>query len=238
MNVKDIPFHGHLFDFECHSLGEDIYVGDSIIKYKTYDTEKSEYWFNHIKPDDLVIDVGANIGWFSKIASLKTSNIIAIEPEDKAFSLLERNCPGIELYKLCAGNSIEEVGLIVSSDNYGDNRTSIHGNIKRRQNTIDNIVAGRKVSAIKIDTQGWEPNVIAGAVSTINNMDPGGLIIMEYWPFGLAKNDFDSSFLKPFLSQFSSVTFTPNPLSTDAILDNFTESSKNMDLFGDFILVK
>lgn len=236
--TANINYNGHEFDFVCHPLGTDIYIGDAIIHHGMYDESKTQLWYDNIQPGDLVIDVGANIGWFSKIASLKGADVIAIEPDPKAFSLLKQNCPNIESYQLCAGNSTDNIKLQVSEENYGDNRTGSAG-IVCHQNTIDNIVGDRVVAAIKIDTQGWEPNIINGALSTIKNMKPGGLVIMEYWPYGLKLNNFNGSFLTEFYKLFTEITFVHVDGTVKQITeDDFESMATTYENFGDLIAYK
>lgn len=234
----DVIYDGHNFKFTCHDLGKDIYVGDAILKHGIYDDVKTSIWYNHIQPGDLVIDVGANIGWFSKIARIKGADVIAIEPDPKAYSLLIDNCPDIEAYQMCAGNSTDGVKLWLNDDNYGDNRTGSAG-IDCIQNTLDNIVGDRPIAAIKIDTQGWEPNIIAGAANTIKNMKSGAMVIMEYWPYGLKLNEFDVKFLETYLGLFSSSTYHHNDGSIrDLPLADFDTMADNMHNFGDIVSIK
>jgi FkbM family methyltransferase len=42
--------------------------------------EVTEYWFNDIRPDDRVIDIGANVGAFCIRASRFSRHIVAVEP--------------------------------------------------------------------------------------------------------------------------------------------------------------
>lgn len=233
-----VSYRGHSFEFTCHDLGSDPYVGDAILRHGMYDGGKTDLWYDHIQPGDLVIDVGANIGWFSKIARIKGADVIAIEPDPKAFSMLVTNCPHIEAHQLCAGKSTDNVKLWLNEDNYGDNRTGSVG-IDRAQDMIDNIVGDRIVAAIKIDTQGWEPNVIAGALQTIKKMKTGGLVIMEYWPYGLSLNGFGYEFVQNYLSLLPASTYIRNDGTVCNIADiDFDKMAANMHDFGDFVSIK
>jgi hypothetical protein len=51
--------------------------------------EVPEYWFSDIRPDDRVIDIGANVGAFCIRASRLSQHIVAVEPVTA--SLLEEN---------------------------------------------------------------------------------------------------------------------------------------------------
>ena len=62
-----------------------------------------EYDFLNINKNDVVLDVGANIGDFTLLASLKANKVIAIEPNIGTFALLRRNIQSL-------GNVIPEFG--------------------------------------------------------------------------------------------------------------------------------
>ena len=188
----DTHYDHHSFRFYTHNKSE--LVTDYILQFGSWEPTLVDQWYNHINEGDLILDIGANIGWYTKIANLKGAISIAFEPDPKNFKILEKNsCPRNELYNICAGNSTEDVMLQLSDNNFGDNRTSTEGDIICKQNTVDNIVGDRakQIRAIKIDTQGWEPNIILGAINTLKNVADDCLIIMEYWPYGLYRNGFN-----------------------------------------------
>jgi len=191
----NINYKGHTFDFLIHDQPE--HVSSAIAENGEWEPALSDLWYNHINAGDLVIDIGANLGWYTKLANLKGATCIAIEPEPNNFTLLQKNCDeNNEFYNICAGKDTTDIKLKLSKDNnFGDHRTSIDGDITCKQNTIDNIVGDRanKIRAIKIDTQGWEPNIILGAINTLKNVSDDCLLIIEYWPYGLHQNNFSQT---------------------------------------------
>lgn len=61
-------------------------IGKSIYRFGLYDLAVTGLLFRLIKPGDLVIDVGANIGYMSKLACFLTGpfgQVIAYEPNVK-----------------------------------------------------------------------------------------------------------------------------------------------------------
>lgn len=191
-NVATIVYRDHIFSMETHGHS-DKYFSEELLNGKIWEPILTDIWYNHINDGDLVLDIGANLGWYTKIANLKGANCISIEPDIKNFEFLQKNCSTKnELYNICAGADTSNIMLKLSNENYGDNRTSILGDIVCKQNTVDNLVGNRanKIRAIKIDTQGWEPNILLGALQTLKNVPNGCLIIIEYWPFGLNENGF------------------------------------------------
>jgi FkbM family methyltransferase len=54
--------------------------------YRNYDVQGVP-----LRPGDLVLDIGANQGFFSCYAAQKGARVIAFEPDEKSFATLERN---------------------------------------------------------------------------------------------------------------------------------------------------
>jgi FkbM family methyltransferase len=135
-----------------------------------------------VSPDAIVVDVGANIGYFTLqfAKCLNKGTVIALEPEQVNFSGL---CWLIEKYKL--SDRVKAVQAAVS-DHPGELRLKIDpfhpGNHKLADDgvlvsvtTIDALVAEHgnpKVSFIKIDVQGAEKNVLSGAIQTLEQWYP------------------------------------------------------------------
>lgn len=234
--MKPITINYKHHNFILHTRDEsDVYFSNHLINGEIWEPPLTDIWYDHINTGDLVLDVGANLGWYTKIANLKGAKSIAFEPHIGNYEILSRNCFDTnELYNICAGNSTQDVMLQLSNTNFGDNRTSPTGDIVCKQNTIDNIVGDRasQIRAIKIDTQGWEPNIIAGAVNTLNNVPNDCLIIIEYWPYSLHLNGFSSDAYNQLFEIFKSAPrYFPHNI-------NWEEVKLNEYIHCDLVLYK
>ena len=137
-----------------------------------------------LSSDSVVIDVGSNIGITTSILSRFVPNgqVISIEPNPEVFNILELNM---------RQNEIKNVSpfQIALSDNQGQvafNPDSAFGHLLHEDNqnfggisvettTLDLLVERldlKQVDFIKIDVEGFEPNVIAGAKKTIARFQP------------------------------------------------------------------
>jgi len=131
----------------------------------------------NLKKDDVVIDIGANVGIFTlKVAKTigRDGLCIAIEPDLSNFKLLEENTNKynnvIRLQK-AIGNKEGYVKLYL--------KTSLEHSIKRdygmgyiicKMETLDQIVEKlnlQKIDFIKIDVEGAEVEVLEGAKRTL-----------------------------------------------------------------------
>jgi FkbM family methyltransferase len=157
-------------------------------------------WIAGFSPDEVLLDCGANVGMYTVwAAATRKARVYAFEPESQNYALLNRN---IELNGLservvayCMGLS-DAAGLTTLY--LGDNRLggSNHAvgealnfelqpmQTLARQGCIsaklDDLVAAGAVPVpnhIKIDVDGFEPRVIAGAMKTLANPAVKSLLI-------------------------------------------------------------
>ncbi len=176
-------------------LSNDEFIGKRVAlrKYEQYETE---VMMKNIDEGDVVVDVGANIGYYSVLVAEKVGpkgRVFAIEPEEKNFEILKKNIEtnkfrNVKLIKAGAGVRNEERILEVSQNNYGDHRvgsqiSDVRCQEKERQRVkiirLDDVIED-KVDLLKIDTQGFEPYVIEGSKRIIEEDRPE--IFLEYTP--------------------------------------------------------
>ena len=171
-----------------YNLYKNIFECREIQKFKT-----------SIKPGDIVIDAGANIGFFTILfAKLVGSagRVIAFEPDLQNFSLLKSrasNYKNISLINAALSDSAGILDLYLSLDLNVDHRTYDSGENREKISVTsfklddylqDNKIA--KVDFIKTDLQGYDPIAIRGMKKTIANTKKL-TIHAEFWPWGIIK---------------------------------------------------
>lgn len=135
-----------------------------------------------------VIDVGANIGFFTlRFADWvgPRGRVIALEPDDENFQWLghrigkRRDTKNIHLMQAAATSFDGTVRLTRNPAHPGDHRIGESG-VEVQAVTIDSL-SGRfgSPSMIKIDVQGAEMQVLAGALATIRRARPALLIEVD-----------------------------------------------------------
>jgi FkbM family methyltransferase len=139
----------------------------------------------NIKPNDVIYDVGANIGLYSMaIAKAVDTRLFAFEPNPETFTKLNKN---ISLNKFCSikafnfalGNKDSITDFLMSnqperSSFYKYNaawNTKIKKTIQVEVKQIDSLCLPLP-QHIKIDTEGAEPLVLQGATQTILKSKP------------------------------------------------------------------
>ena len=153
---------------------------------------------NVIHKNDVVIDVGANIGrWSLFVAHLyKTQMIYAFEPFQETFMKLQKNISLNQQFKIQTVNQAvsDSEGKIAMSVrdcfNTGMNQINLASPDKNLSAVrldffceINNI---QKIDVIKIDVEGFEMNVLKGSENLIKQWHPK--IICEIDDFLLSQN--------------------------------------------------
>lgn len=159
------------------------------------DIQRLNFYKNIISQNDLVFDIGANIGNRTKLFNRLQAKVIAIEPQAYCFNLLTKiygNKKNIKLIHTAIGNEIGDVEMSVSNAHtisslsekwinaVKSNRFSEFDWNKKELvsiTTLDKII--EKFGApkfIKIDVEGYEDKVISGLSVPID------LISLEFTP--------------------------------------------------------
>jgi FkbM family methyltransferase len=144
----------------------------------------------YLEPGDLFVDVGANVGIYTLLASsVRDVTVESFEPSPEAFSRLVEN---VELNNLGAHVAVhraaagEEDGtaLLTQGRDCWNHLTSQRGDdaIEVPLLRLDSILpsARRRVALIKIDVEGRERDVLSGAVQTLRTDRPA-LIVEGDW---------------------------------------------------------
>jgi FkbM family methyltransferase len=145
------------------------------------------------------VDVGANIGYFSLLASrvVGTSGaVLAFEPEAANYALLEANCrlngcDNVRCFRAALGEENASGTLYLNELNRGDH--SLYPAEQGRSGQEISIVNGSKliaathsrVNCIKIDTQGAECDVVRGLRDLISASAEDLIMIIEFSPMHL-----------------------------------------------------
>ncbi len=128
-----------------------------------------------LSPGDLFIDAGANIGSYTVLASAVCgARSIAVEPDPGTMRSLKRNIEAngikerVTFVEAALGAQTGVARFTVGQDT--TNRVVKVGGADTREVKVlrlDEILAGLSPVFIKIDVEGYEPEVIAGALNTL-----------------------------------------------------------------------
>jgi FkbM family methyltransferase len=152
-------------------------------KFEKFETALME---NQINSESVCVDVGANIGYYTLLLATKVKRVYSLEPDKKCFEILkknvkENNLKNVILLNIAASDKKEKKYLKRDEKNQGNSQIDDKNGEIIWANTLDNMLINeQKISLIKIDTQGWEPQVVEGAKKIIKRDNP--TMFLEYTP--------------------------------------------------------
>jgi FkbM family methyltransferase len=161
------------------------------------DKEKIGFVRKNIQPGMTVLDIGANIGFYSILLSKlvgEKGHVIAFEPDALNFRHLlanTRKLANVTVHQAACGEKTEKLRLYLSDRFNVDHQTFDSGESRRyvevQSVSIDDYLNNNeKVDFIKIDIQGYDFYAIGGSARIIKKAS--SLIILgELWPYGLNK---------------------------------------------------
>lgn len=226
---------------------KDTVLSEALLKYGKWEEAVRLHFIKNLKKGDVVLDIGAHIGYFSLMAAKvvgQKGKVYAFEPDNRNFQLLkknilENNYKNIFPIKKAVTNKNGRAKLYIDSQNSTDHRltdTSEGREFKFIQTlTLNGFFKplNKRVDFIKIDIQGGEYHALLGA-SNILKENPGIKILTEFYPKGLADNGIKEEKFLTFLTKlgftFKNIdeyTFKISKVSLKKLLDLFLDKHLN-----------
>lgn len=181
--------------------GYDEYISRGLIQYSTWEPFESRVFTALCEPSSFVLDIGGNIGWYSMIAANtmdKSGRIFVFEPAYENFQVLVENLklisngPETRAFNVAVSHQDGERELFYADTNLGDHRAFDGGEQRHSSRvltrSLDSILKEFEVKPdlVKCDTQGSEYQILEGATELFaDGWRP--IILIEYWPYGLAE---------------------------------------------------
>ena len=168
-------------------------------------------------PRDTFIDVGAHIGWFTKIASRCVGEkglVIACEPYPANAAALKANlalndAQNVQLVEMALGSQPGVLGL-AGSDSGGITALAWMpdgSRVEVSMTTLDRVAAEVKVvTLMKMDVEGWEAHVLQGGTKTLARTEH---VLFEINQFILDKARSSSEEIYNLLRESGFKTFVP-----------------------------
>jgi len=198
----------------------------------------------NLKKNELLIDVGANIGTIC-IPAIKRNlfnKAIVFEPEPLNYSLLLSNIIINGCYNKISAHNIalgsknrEKLNLQLDDHNKGNHRIIINSKIKLKKNIVINSYkldsfiknVNSLSTLVWIDVQGYETQVLLGAKKLLNKKVP---VCVEFSPTFLEKKKYDifkKMFIKNGYNYFYNLNLPLNKIAlNNQSIDNLYKTLK------------
>jgi len=177
-----VPFPGQTrLLISPHMKGAAHFISPGLCEF-----EEMAFVSHFLRPADWFVDVGANVGAYTLLASgVAGAKTLAIEPSPSTYQYLLRNIRLNDLAeKVTPLNAAlgRAEGRTRLTDGLGtENYVSPGGNpsegIEVRVSSLDSVSQDRRPKLIKIDVEGFETEVIAGAERTLHELTLEAMII-------------------------------------------------------------
>jgi FkbM family methyltransferase len=144
----------------------------------------------HVKNKRVALDIGANVGLWSRDLSKHFEQVIAFEPVAMFRECLQRNVTGANLTikDVALGDQQGMIQMIITEGNTG--HTHVDPNSKNGDTHIVRLdsLNLQNVDYIKIDCEGFEYRVLQGAKETIQRCRP--VVVIEQKPHEMYSKDY------------------------------------------------
>jgi len=168
-----------------------------LANHGVYEPEETALCQQLINCGDRVLDIGANIGYYTLLFNdlvSPTGCVIAIEPDKDNFAYLQLNLANqvadnnVCLHQIALGESAQKAQLFRAEKNTGMHR--LYSSVCCSGDSIEvNVLNGDSLELapldfIKIDIEGYEPAALRGLAKTLKH-SPNLKILCEFSPLSL-----------------------------------------------------
>ncbi|RZL13379.1 MAG: FkbM family methyltransferase [Pedobacter sp.] len=181
-----------------------------------HEFEDMGFLLHVLRKDDLFLDVGANIGSYSILASAEIgAKTIAFEPIAHTYHILKQNIAvnkieeRVEALNIGVGSNKGVLKFIDTMDTCNHVSSDSVEGTEVNVDTLDNVLNGRSPLLLKIDVEGFETEVLEGAAKCLK--DPVlKAIIIELNGDG-SRYGYEDSDIHKLLIEHGFSTFTYDP---------------------------
>lgn len=168
------------------------HIQKSIFWYGAYEKNVSLFWQRLVQEDSVVLDIGANIGYFSLLAAAKAKKgkVFSMEPVSAFRKCLKENLAlnaltNVTVLPYCVSDESGWTEIFLAeSDNLGMSGLTPSENFSGKKERVECIVvddwrrqnAIPKIQLLKIDIEGAEKKALAGMAGLLQTDQPIVLI--------------------------------------------------------------
>jgi len=229
-------------------------VSQSLLRYGVYGKLETKLVENLVKKRMTVLDIGANIGYYTLIAAKKVGRggkVFAFEPEPSNYDLL---CKNIKINKLhnvvpipkAVSDSANITKLYLSPVNRAEHSFCKYRGTSATFVNVETIVLDDflkdKIDFIKMDIEGAEMEALKGMQNIIRN-NKKLILITEFWPAGIEMRGFmPRRFLKTLLKlgfklyDINETELKLEPINIDQMMKNY--ENKTQDWWTNILCLK
>jgi FkbM family methyltransferase len=179
---------------------KDQFITPTILVLGSWEQEETALLLRILKPGDIFVDAGANVGYYTVIGSRlvgEKGKVYAFEPDPANFAVLQKNVQlngltNVVLEQKALSNRKGTLKLFIADANKGDHRIYQPEGEARPSVDVETVRLDeyfkdhkRGIDVLKTDTQGAEGVILEGTTGLLEGQSERPTIFMEFWPHGL-----------------------------------------------------
>ena len=212
-----------IFGTKMYLHRHDIFISRDLGTHLFWEIDESKELQKYIKKGMSVVDIGANIGYYTILFSKwvgSEGKVFSFEPDPENFKLLLNNisanqCKNVIAEQKAISNNSGTDLLYLDKENLGDHRTFrvLENDAGRKRVKIETIKfdsflnSNQKIDLVKMDIQGSEMRALEGMKETIKR-NKEMLIFTEFWPYAIEKSGYSPKDFLETLIQLGFQIFT------------------------------
>lgn len=199
--IRLLPLAEH--DLSMYVDMGDIVIAGHLLATGVWEPEETLLFTQAVNRDSFVIDVGANIGYYTLLAAKRGATVYAFEPEPHNFDLLQRNIAlndfeNVAALRQAVANISGKGPLYMNDANLGAHSligSAVPvkvGEVEVELVTLDDLAdeVGNRSLVVKMDVQGAEGLVCQGG-RRLFSLPVETTVFMEFWPEAIASSGID-----------------------------------------------
>lgn len=236
MTVQNIKMGTEAHTYVEYSLdldpadASDNFIYEHLKNGQAYEPDVTWMFLRTLTQEDIVVDVGANVGYFTVLAAKLVGShghVFAFEPDPYNIRKLRHNlkindCEGnVTVIEKAVWSTCEERLFYFNDDTHSSSAlmdpAEFIWHIKTRENrnkavmlttTLDAEVGSEAVKLVKIDTEGAEQRILEGAQLLLSHRHPP-FVVAELNPLGLEQTGCTSRTLRQYMARWGYHLFLP-----------------------------
>ena len=208
-----------------------------------FEPQISKAWSNLLKPGNTVIDIGANVGYYTLLAGRcvgDTGKVISFEPSTHIYKQLLNNIAlnsnmNIEAKQYAISDSVGLVDFYYAGDNIQGNSSIMASHGGKKMETVKTISFDEiaemlplgEINLIKIDVEGAEALVLKTLEKYLSQLNPKCVIFLEISPENI---DTAAQMLAPFIENAFHIKQIANEYTTAFYNKEISVELSNLNL--------
>jgi FkbM family methyltransferase len=148
--------------------------------------EEMAFVMHFLRSSELFADVGANVGAFTVLAAgVAGARAMAFEPSPDTFKMLMRNIrlnglrDRVKAIHAAVGRreGMVQFSFGLGTENHVATDAASNGSVAVKMTTLDKELAGNPPTLLKVDVEGFETEVFAGAANTLKQPELRAIIV-------------------------------------------------------------